>query len=385
MKNKIFYLIFGLIFISTNTKSQIEDLIISYTDTTKFLVDNGRRLILKTIQEKDYKKTKEIYQYLNEKTKNKEFKAFDYYESIYINMLIHDWYEWSELAQDYYKYSKTKTFKNAPKIKAQLYKMIVINNNMIVFSIESSDIDDEAKSVALILQHYLKNKVSDEKYNKMLDDFFKTYGFSKYELFIKRVLPSKSIKLSCGGSFGLDALFLTDNLNKNFDSGNLFSMTTYLNFGKIFISFNYSAGFFQLNNAFSIVSENNTFDFFKGEYFIYSETSLLQGYSLFKNERFRITPFVKIASCDMQTTRYNTIDEGEELYILNTLIYGPGLHTELKLFEFGRRKTYNSRRNNYLSIKVDGGYNFIHKSEFNELKGNSAYIGAALVLGIGHF
>ena len=385
MKNNFIYLIISLLLISTNTTAQIENVIKSYVDSTELLVNNGRKLIIQTILAKDYKKTKEIYQYLDEKTENNELKAFGYFESIYINMIIHDWDKWSQLTKNYYKYNKIKIYPNSYKILNQLFEQVVKNNDEIVFSIESSDIGDEGKSVALLLQHFIKNKTRDEKYNKMLGSFKKAYKSSKYNVFILHTLPRKSVRFAWGFSFGASALYLMDNLSKNFTPSPLYSMSFDINIGKVFSSIYVNAGVFKLNNELSVVSDGYTWDFNKGEYFQYSDVGVLLGYFLIRNNKFHVSPYVKLAGNYLESNWYDSYDDGDELFLFNSFVYGPGLHTELKLFDFKTRNFYGSRSKNYISLKLEGSYNFIHKFEFEEIKGNSAYVGMALVWGMGNF
>ena len=385
MRNRLFYLIFTLILISTNLKAQIEELIKSYVDSTEFFVNNGRRLILHSILEEDYKKAKNVYQYLDEKTQDSEFKAFSYFESIYISMLIHDWQQWTELTKNYNKYSKIKTHQNSHQIISQLDAEIVAKNDLILFSIESSNMDDEGKGVAKILLYFLKNKRSDEEYNKMLGDFKKTYKTSRYNVFIINSLPRRVPRYAWGVSFGSSSLYLTDKLSENFTSSPLVSLSMDVNIGKVFSSIYMNAGVLKLNNPFTAVADDFIWDFQNGEYFNYSEGGILLGYFFVRNKRFHVSPYVKLAVSSLQSNWYDSIDEGNELDLLNSFTYGPGLHTELKLFEFNTRRLYGSRLKNYVSLKLESGYNFIHKFEYEELKGNSAYLGMAVVWGVGSF
>ncbi len=379
---KLLYLILFFLAFSKNTKSQIEDLIISYTDTTELIRNNGRRLLVQKITYKDYKTAKEIYKYLNEKT---EFKTFGYFENLYINMLLHDWDTWIKIAKNYKKYTNTKVYNNTDKISKELYNLIIENSDIIEFSAKSSDMSEETKDVIAIFHYYLKNKTQDDNYNKMLNEFHSNYKSSEYNLFLQSVLPHISHKLSLGLSIGAASLFLIGNIEENITPSNLISIGTYANINKLFLSTNIHSGVFQLKNAFSTELENTIYDFAKGEYFIYTEIDFLIGYSVFTNKNLRITPFAKIAGSDLQKEYNASINQTEPIYILNLLTYGPGIHTELKLFEFGRKIVGNNHKNSYLSIMLDVGYNFNSRINIHELKGNSVFANLSLVFGAGVF
>ncbi|MBN1251017.1 MAG: hypothetical protein JXR51_12160 [Bacteroidales bacterium] len=385
MNKKTFFIIFSVILISTNIKAQIEDVIKSYVDSTEFLVNNGRKLILQTIIEGDYKKAQEIYQFLDEKTQSSDIKAFDYYESIYITMLIHDWRNWSELTKNYNDYRKSKIYQNSYKIFDQLYDEILNNNELILFSIESSSLDDEGKSVAKILLHFLNAKTRDEEYNKMLGDFNKVYKTSDYNVFLVNSLPRKTAKMSWGFSFGASSLYLTDNLAKNFTPSPMYSFSMDVNIGKIFFSLYFSGAVFKLNNSFTAVSGSTVWDFQNGEYFDYFEGGVLLGYFVIRNKRINISPYIKLADANLTSTRFDNSDEGEELDLFDSFTYGPGLHAEVKLFDFKMRNFNRYQSKNYISLKLESGYNFISNFNYDELKGNSAYIGVSLLWGTGQF
>ena len=63
--------------------SQISNEIATYVDSTELLVNNGRKMILKELADNNLVKTKEIYDFLTEKTKDKPFSAFYFIEDFY--------------------------------------------------------------------------------------------------------------------------------------------------------------------------------------------------------------------------------------------------------------------------------------------------------------
>ena len=74
--------------------------------------------------------------------------------------------------------------------------------------------------------------------------------------------------------------------------------------------------------------------------------------------------------------------------MFDSFIYGPGIHTEVKITDFNSKNPYNNGSLNqysYLSVKIDAGYNFVAKYDYTPFKGNVSYARLALVWGIGNF
>ena len=146
-----------------------------------------------------------------------------------------------------------------------------------------------------------------------------------------------------------------------------------------------NVGVFQLKNELSASIDYIQHTFAKGEYLTYTETSILSGYSVFGNDRIHVIPYLKLASSSLQIDISPDPELFETVYLLSVFNGGPGLHAELKLFEFGRKKAKSNHRNNYLSVKLQGGYNFNSATDIKELQGSSAYGNIGLVFGGGRF
>ncbi|HEX2975147.1 MAG TPA: hypothetical protein VHO68_04355, partial [Bacteroidales bacterium] len=84
--------------------------------------------------------------------------------------------------------------------------------------------------------------------------------------------------------------------------------------------------------------------------------------------------------------RYDGEEDKKEYKVLNSFSTGIGIHTEIKFTEF-KTKGYNyyGFTNSYLSLKLDGGYNYITKFKDDYFKGNTGYFTVALVWGMGDF
>jgi hypothetical protein len=125
--------------------SQIDNEIASYVDSTEIIVKNGRKLIFKELTDSNLIKTKEIYDYLTDKTKDEPYSAFYFLEDMYINMLVGDWEAVNNLMLEHEKLKNKTVYPNSQEIANKLYEMTLSNKQTILSSCELSQIDEQAK------------------------------------------------------------------------------------------------------------------------------------------------------------------------------------------------------------------------------------------------
>ncbi|MBE9467776.1 MAG: hypothetical protein IMY72_05560 [Bacteroidetes bacterium] len=388
MKNKILYCIICLILINVSVKAQIGDEIKSFVDSSEVLVNNGRKLLLKTLLDGDLKKSKEIYQYLSEKTTNQNYAAFYYTEKLYINFLLSDWQEWVDKAIGFKQYYRDNCYQNCYEIENRLYSEILKKTDAISSSIETSKLDEEEKTVLKIYLHFLETGTSDETYNKMIKAFHKKYKNSKFNDFFENYMPRTKFKSSFAWTFGASGTFPTGKLSDNFSANATFLMGMDFNVGKVFTSLYINAGTLNLKIPFYAITETDSLNFDIDEGFSYFEGGLLAGCFLVRNDKFHIAPYVTIAGSSLESTKFEVEDDEKEIKIYNSFVTGLGIHAEFKLFDFEQRNIYNYAYPTYksfLSLKFETGYNFITKFEHKDFKGNTAYLRMAIVWGVGSF
>lgn len=382
-------LILGLIAIlfPYNSFSQIGNEIVSYVDSTEILVHNGRKLFLKELSDSNLIKTKEIYDYLTEKTKNKHYSAFYYLEDLYINMLAGDWELVNKFMLEHEKYKNKIIYPNSQEIIMKLYEMTVHNNQAILSNCESSQIDEQAKMLITALLQYIEIEKSDKKYNEMLVAYKKKFKNQKYESFEKGFMPTKIIKASGNFSFGSGMIFITGDLSNNFSSNSSFSMGMDFNIDKVFTSLYLHGTSLKLKEPFMAISDIDTLNFELNEKFTYLDAGLKTGYFIIRSNRFHIAPYASISASFLESTKYEAPEDNDlEYEIFNSFTYGVGLHTEVKIYNFeSKNMYYGGPTNGYFSIKFETGYNKILKFKDTSAIGDTPYFICALVLGFGQF
>jgi len=386
MKRNLIIVLIAILF-SYNSFSQIGSEIVSYVDSTELLVHNGRKMMLKELGDSNLLKTKEIYDYLTEATKNNHYSAFFYMEDIYINMLTGDWGLVNNLMLDFEKYRNKVIYPNSQELMQKLYLMIVGNSEGILLNSRSSAMDDQAKKLIEILLYYIETETPGQEYNEKLKAYKKEFDNDRYTRFEKEFMPNKIIKASWSISMGSGMLFTTSDLSSNFSNNASFNMGMDINVHKVFTSLYLHATSLELQKPFMAVSDIDTLNFGLNEKFTYLDAGLKGGYFLIRSNRFHLTPYASISGSFLESMRYDSPEDNDlEYEIFNSFTYGAGLHTEFKVLDFVNRNVYyGGSSNGYFSIKLETGYNKIAKFKDTTAIGDTPYFILALVMGFGDF
>jgi len=382
---RYFISIFFCVFLFIGATAQIDQEIRLFVDSTELIVNNGRKLLIKKIEENDNLKAKEIFDYLNDITSKKSYSAFNYTEEIYINLLICDWFKLSQLMSEFGNEFNKTPLPNVSPISKNLYDLIVKKSDSLMVDNQNNVVDSENRKINEILIHLLKTGQTDEQYNQMLKDFNNEFKPSKYSYFVKQYLPPVRIKLAYAWSIGSGMVLTTGKLADNFRPNASVNISMDINVGNVFSSLYLNASGLKLKVPFSATSGSETLNFEKNETFHYLNAGLKGGYFFVRDDRFHLAPYLSISGSFLESKRYEPEDDEKEFQIFNSFTYGFGLNAEIKIKDFTRPNFYTYYGKYYISVKLDGGYNFIAKSKHPEFKGDTPFFSVAFVMGFGEF
>lgn len=371
--------------LSLNLCAQIENEIKSFVDSTEIIVNNGRKLLLEKISNNEYSKAREIYQYLTNKTQNNSYSAFYYTEDVYINMLVGDWYNLSQIMLDYKNKSKKTLAANTFQIVPLLSENVSLKSDSLLSDCKKSELDIESIKVIEIILHLLKTGSVDSEYNLKLNAFNKEYKPSRYDDLLKYYIPKSRIKGAISWAIGSGMIFTTEKLAINFRPNASINMSMDVNIQRVFTSLYLNGANLKLQRPFDGNTGSEILSFRKDESFHFLDAGLKGGYFLIRSDKFQVAPFLSASGGFLESTRYDSEDDDNEYKIFSSFTYGFGLHTEFKLTDFNTPNYYGYYTHSYISMKFETGYSFITKFNNNNFKGNMPYFNIALVLGMGDF
>lgn len=390
MKTKILSLFAALFFSVFSSNAQLLDEIRAYVDSSEVVFNNGRRMLYQSISDSDVIRSEKLFILLKEEAAKKHCSAFSYNEELYINLLLKDWKSWLANAENYKnRIALAGCYSFQDNYVERLYNLTIKNIEDIENSLVDIDLQTDERELIQLYLYLIKNN-PDEIYSVRYKNLKKNHSKTLYSEFIKGYMPRPVTKGAFAFSIGPTLMIPSGKLADNFNTGVLFNYTMDFNIGKVYSGFHFDAGSLELTQAINFVDGGNNVvhTFTPGDKFSIVGGGLYGGYFLVRNKRFQLAPYVKIGGYTLESTLYNDVDD-PEYEILNSFVYGPGLHTEIKLTEFTLDPYYGTlpgmESNSYLSLKLDIGYDIVTQKINPDFKGNLPYLRVGLVWGIGNF
>lgn len=377
------------VFLAYMSNAQIEEEVKNFVDTTRQTVNNGRQLLVKEVKDGNYSKAIKVHDYLKKVTSDDTCSPFTYSEELHFFIITTQWDDLVNQAVNINDYRKTLCYPRLESIGYSLYHKIKNNIDEYSKKIMKSDLTQEEKDLFGIYIYLLKNEERDKTYNQKLKDFRDKYEKTKFDDFISGYLPPLWRKYSFTIGFGSSGFFPKAPLQESFPETAMFSMSLDFNVGDVYTSLLLTGGSPKLEAPFTASSQNQSFDFEKGEHFSYLEAGLNVGYFLVRSENFHIAPYGSISSTTLESDIYDDEDK-DEVELINSFTYGFGVHTEIKLTEWENTYSYyysygGKASKSFLSLKIEGGHNLITNAKDEMFEGNVSYARVSLIWGFGDF
>jgi hypothetical protein len=368
------------------TSAQIENEIKQFVDSSELIINNGRKLLIKSLISEDISKVNQVYSYLSTLDSDANYSAFSFTEDIYLNIVFQNFEVILDRALNYSELFMKFRVEQDENLMRNASNLIEKNIEQIDAGIDKSSFSEEEKMLLKAIVLLFKVNYIDENYSLVVKQLKKDYPKSKYNPFINQYLPRQKIRGAIAFGMGVSYLVPTGNLAESFSGTPAFNMTYDINVGKTFISLYLQGGGFKLNTPFSAYNEVDTVTFNTGDSFNYIEGGILAGYFLMRSDRIQIAPFIGLSGASLESNIYSDPDDTDkEIPIINSFVLGLGVHTEFKFHSYEMINVYGYKQRGYFSLKLDAGYNIITKEESEIFSGNMAMIRAGIIWGLGEF
>jgi hypothetical protein len=373
-----------LFFQALHAHSQIEEEIFSYVDSSDIIVKNGKALLLKSLQEKDFNKAHEVYVYMLKHSEDGVYSLFSYEEELFFNSLMAYWNQWAELAKNIneYRYKYRQYYSSPYSINGGLYLLMQDRSDSLITLKKS--IDPESRQMIDVYLSRFSSKDIIPNYSDRLRMYKRQYAHGKYTKFIRTYLPNPNFKGSLGFAMGATFLFPTGDLGDLFPNPAVFTISMDVNVNKVYTSLYFNGGSFNLKRALNASFHGVDTVFQVNEQFPYIEVGLKGGYFVLRNQRVQLAPYAFIGGASLKSDIYDISLNVEvlEYEIYNSFIYGFGVHTQVKLLKF-KNRSYDYKPNSFMSLKVDAGYTMVSKYKVPVFDGNMFYLQATLIFSMG--
>lgn len=391
MTPRIFSFLFILsVFLSPLTlKSQIDVEIRNYMDSTEFMIENGRKLLIASLENKDYDKMSEILQYLLSLTEGEYYSAFNYLEVISTALISSDWKIIEEYAGNYHQYSRLKSNPSGFPIYPRIYNELDVNSSAIIYQVNQSELESEEKLLMILITSSIHSSVESKVYPQRLKEFRELYPDSKYSDFISNFLPNRTISEGSAGMayvIGGGYLAPSGQLKDWISAGGNFNISMDFFINKIYSSLYLMIGTVELMQPLDAYVNETNVSLNPGEDFNYFSGGLKIGYHIIHNKKLWIAPFGNISGGSLESVIYKDPDK-DEVKLFGSVILGTGISTIFKIKTFSYPKPYyNSgvQSTGFWGLKLEGGYDWIISTKKPEYGGGMGYLNLGLVLGFGN-
>jgi hypothetical protein len=368
-------------------QAQIDKEISSFIDSSELIINNGKKLLIQSVEEQNYEKTKQIYDYLLDISIEKGCLAFSFIEEIYINTLISDWDKWINLISNFENEKREYCFQIDYELRNALANEIANNVDILLYN--SNYLAEEERQIIDIYLHILKYGSENEVYNKKIKEFKRKFENSRYNYFLNNALPRPNLRGASGISIGANSMLLTNNLSESFSSKLTVSMSWDFNISKFYGAIYLIGGEFNLKIPYETRIVGFDYLFEEGKSFRYTEYGINGGVYVLRGNRVHLAPFASFSGSFLKSDIFDANEdrEDEEFSPIKSFSCGFGMHTEIKLIEFEAKNFYYNGRseNSYIGLKFDFGYNYITTQENILFKGNVIYFRPALIWAFGDF
>lgn len=385
MKNKIgLLIIIGLLSV-INLNAQIEK-IRAYSDSTELMVKYGKKLLVYQLNAKNYEKAEEIVQFLRDLRKSNNYNAFNYKEDIFLSLLLHDWGYLDSLAKNFRTITKGKYDKDNYDISGTLSKKVLEQNAKIDSTAQASESKPETKGLVHLLCYRFKSNRIYQEWEKDINAYNKNYPENEYKFFVTKFLQKSYPRNAMSFSAGSSCTCFTSDLGRHFNPNPGYYLSWNFSVNRIYASLHLQSNNYTVSKSFEVTAPPERFDFLSGEKFISYDYGLYAGYFVVRSKNLQFAPYLNLSKDNLEYTSKELSEKGiNGIYIYDSYASGFGFHTEYKIAEFKKSESlYDEKRLGYVSLKLDGGINFI-KDTPEGMKGNTTYVNGSLVIGFGNF
>jgi len=157
-------------------------------------------------------------------------------------------------------------------------------------------------------------------------------------------------------------------------------------FNNFFFGFQLDGGTLRFDTPLPSHTSGYFHDFHTNDRLTYIHGGLVSGYRLVRSGRFELSPFVLLGGGSLESNFYREPRDSDlEFRVFSTFFFGPGLRTELNLFNFeGRDHFTGASIPSRVNLRFDVGYNVPVRFRYTPMRGNIPYARLALVWWVGN-
>ncbi len=357
------------------------------TDTMRVYYDNGRLMLVNCLYKDNFEKAMEIKYFLEELSQDSVYTPFSYSEELVFFLLTKQWDSLNRHILNIRQYHEN--FK--PVKYSGVFMLNVLSDKIrseaddLVPAIVHSGLDPDAVEVLMIVMSYMDGGPDSDAWRERRKTFVDNNPSSPYLPFLERFFPDDLPYASMGYTVGGGVTVPNGGLRQHYLSDATFNVAIDFDINDFYGSFGFRMGALKLKESFTIYKP---FEFsFEEDYnFEFGMIAGKFGYNFIRNRNLHVAPYAYMSYAMLNSQEFSSNTDGTEYFDMKAFSFGPGIHTEIKLFEFEYVGLYGSNSNpmdNVITLQINTGYNFNLGFNRPEVKGNLMYFDIGLTYRMG--
>tara|TARA_R110002050_G_scaffold298296_1_gene461352 strand:- start:4579 stop:5721 length:1143 start_codon:yes stop_codon:yes gene_type:complete len=380
MKKLLFTLAVFFSVLSSYAQNDMREAILSYTDSTQLLIENGRQLIVKHIIDHNYAEAGKVLNYLKNKAGSNYVVLYPA-EAILTSIATRDFQLFLYNARNFATLLEGK--KKYPKYDDISYdlhanireEMMAIQQDLELADLSVADRD----FIQLYLDYY--NGEDQVALRKKVNNYRSRFPDSEYQNFLKEIKSS-----SFAGRFNFGFGYLNERLSGEIShtidpniSGLCMEMDFVMN--RTYVSLYVGGSIKTLYSKTDLPILDTDWMYQQGNKVATIRYGLKVGYIVHSTNRVKTYPYVNIGGFSV-TAQADDIDVDEKNELMGSFMPGVGMASEINLLKWNSASMYGPL--GFLYLKPNVGIDFLTTKK-EKFKGQSVSFSLTLGMAFGNF
>jgi len=380
MKKLLLTLAVLFFIVQSHAQDDMREMILSYTDSTQVLIENGRRLLVKHITDRNYAEADKVLNYLKKKAGSSYVVLYPG-EEILATIAIRDFQLFLYNARNFDTLLEgKKKYPRYEDISTDLHAVIREEMMAIRQEVEMAALTEPDRELILLYLDYYSNE-DKLGLRKKLNKYMKQFPDSEYQHFLKEIKSSSFV-----GRFNFGFGYLNERLSgeiTNTIDPNISGMCMELDFvmNRTYVSLYLGGNLNSLYSKTDLPILDTDWTYLQGNEVGTVHYGLKVGYVVYMNSRVKTYPYVSIGGFSV-TAQADDIDVDDKNELMGCFAPGFGIASEINLLSWNSTSIYGP--NTFLYIKPNVGIDFLTTRK-EQFKGQSVSFSLTLGMAFGNF
>ncbi len=378
---KKLYLLFGILICAWNgfTQDNLKKEILSFTDSTEFIIRNGRKLIVDKTTAGNHEGAIETLNYLKNNVDDKYVILYPV-EELLIALANRNFQLFLYDARNYNILMEGKTvalqFEN---IMGEIHQYLGFEMSLISEEVNHSNLSQSDKE---FIQLYIRYYTDDDQngLNNDIRKYIKSNPKTEYDDFLKQLKQYTTTgRMDILMGYGNE--FLTGNISDYFTS-HLHTLSLEVDgfVNQLYLSLFFSGSVNKVTSNIDLPIKDTDLIHLKGEKASSLKYGLKVGRKVFSSSNVTIYPYLTLGGYDMNSQSSVIDDEDDKNTLTSTFLAGVGASCDIILKKWERKSLYDPM--GFIFIRPNLGYdNFFANKTIS--KGGDFYAAISLGISIG--